>query len=63
MLNSVAFQNPITERDYLKQLPHKSTMLFGMRMSKILSGRGSNLLGEWDIRFQYDRAAVAAENR
>ena len=47
----------------MKNLPDKSTMLFGMRMSKILSGRGSNSLGEWDIRFQYDRDAVAAENR
>ena len=47
----------------MKQLPDKSTLLFGMRLAKTLSGRGTRSLGEWDIRFQYDRDAVAAENR
>ena len=62
-LSFIIFQNPISEREYLKQLPDKSTLLFGMRLAKTLSGRGTRSLGEWDIRFQYDREAVAAENR
>ena len=56
-------QNPVSEMEIIKRLPDKETVLFGMKLTKILSTRASNPLGDWDIRFQYDRDAVAAENR
>ena len=56
-------QNPVSDMEIIKRLPDKETVLFGMKLTKILSTRASNPLGDWDIRFQYDRDAVAAENR
>ena len=56
-------QNPVSDVEIIKTLPDKEKVLFGMKLSKTLSTRASNMLGEWDIRFQYDKDAVAAEHR
>ena len=62
-LTDYVSQNPVSDEEIIKRLPDKETVLFGMKLTKILSTRASNPLGEWDIRFQYDKDAVAAENR
>ena len=56
-------QKPISDIDLMKVLPDKASLLYGMRLMTTLSMRAVNPLGQWDIRFQYDKDTVAAENR
>ena len=56
-------QNPISDMDVVKYLPDKEKVLYVINIMTTLSTRASKSLGDWDIRYQYDREAIAAENR
>lgn len=52
------FQNPLKEGDILKYLMDKSTTLDTMTITKILSERGTNALGDFEVNYTYDPPAV-----
>ena len=47
--------------ELMGKLSDKDMLLYSMQLGTTLSQRATNPLGEWDMRFQYDREAVAAE--
>ena len=63
ILSVLARQKPISDPDFTKTLGDKASLLYGTRLMTTLSTRAVNPPGDWDIRFQYDREAVTAENR
>ena len=56
-------QTPLTEQDIINQLPHKDMTLSIMVVTKILSDRGTNALGDFEIQYQYEPKAVQAVER
>ncbi|XP_078313312.1 allene oxide synthase-lipoxygenase protein-like [Crassostrea virginica] len=50
--------NPLKEGDILKYLMDKSTTLDTMTITKILSERGTNALGDFEVNYTYDPPAV-----
>jgi len=53
----------VTELDVLAKLPNQEKTLSVMVVTKILSDRGTNGLGEFEIQYQYEPTAVAAVER
>lgn len=51
-------QNPLKEEDLVRCLMDKSETLDAMRVTKILSERVTNALGDFEINYIYDPAAV-----
>jgi len=52
-----------TEKDILSHLPSKDTTLSIMVVTSILSDRGTNGLGDFEIQYQYNPEAVTAVER
>ncbi|XP_022083391.1 allene oxide synthase-lipoxygenase protein-like isoform X2 [Acanthaster planci] len=53
-------KNPRTEQDVLNCLPHKEMTLSVMVVTKILSDRGTNSLGDFEIQYLYDPIGTKA---
>ena len=53
-------KDEVTELDIVKQLPNRETTLSIMVVTKILSDRGTNGLGDFEVQYQYRPKAVAA---
>lgn len=51
-------QNPLKEEDIVKSLIDKSTTLDAMVITRILSERSTNALGDFEVTYTYDPAAV-----
>lgn len=51
-------QNPLKEEDIVKSLIDKSTTLDTMVITRILSERSTNALGDFEVTYTYDPAAV-----
>lgn len=51
-------QNPLKEEDIVKSLIDKSTTLDTMVITRILSERSTNALGDFEVTYAYDPAAV-----
>lgn len=51
-------KNPLTEKDILDALPDKSTILDTMVITKILSEKSVNSLGDFEVTYTYDPPAV-----
>lgn len=47
----------------MKALVDKSTLLQGLALAKVLSRKGTNSLGDFEVRWQYDPRAIAIEER
>ena len=58
----ILLQKPLTEGDILKALPSKETTFDSMIVSKILSDRGTNSLGDFEVEYVYDPAALKVIN-
>ncbi|XP_065667156.1 polyunsaturated fatty acid 5-lipoxygenase isoform X2 [Hydra vulgaris] len=54
---------PYTLEDVIAQLPDKQTTLNIMVVTKILSDRGTNPLGDFEVQYQYNPDAIAAVQR
>ncbi|XP_069128874.1 polyunsaturated fatty acid 5-lipoxygenase-like [Argopecten irradians] len=50
-------KTPLTEESVLKALPDKEASLGAMSITKILSGMGTNKLGDFEVRYVYDPKA------
>jgi len=53
-------KDALEESDIVKQLPSRETTLSIMVVTKILSDRGTNSLGDFEVDYQYRPKAVAA---
>ncbi|EDV27172.1 uncharacterized protein TRIADDRAFT_50085 [Trichoplax adhaerens] len=53
-------KDPITEADIIKHLPHKAMTLDIMVVGRILSDRGTNALGDFEIDYIFDPIGTAA---
>ncbi|CAG5131417.1 unnamed protein product [Candidula unifasciata] len=53
----------ITEKDLLESLTDRSQMLNVMSIMKILSTKGTNSLGDFEVQYIFDPAAVDIVNR
>lgn len=51
-------QNPLKEEDIVKSLIDKSTTLDTMVITRILSERSTNALGDFEVTYTYDPVAV-----
>uniref|UniRef100_K1R5X6 Allene oxide synthase-lipoxygenase protein n=1 Tax=Magallana gigas TaxID=29159 RepID=K1R5X6_MAGGI len=51
-------KNPLEEKDILNILPDKSVILESMLITKILSGRSVNSIGDFEMTYTYDPAAA-----
>lgn len=56
-------QAPRTERDIVAHLPGKDTTLSIMVVTKILSDRGTNGLGDFEVQYLYEPEALEAIER
>ena len=56
-------QAPRTERDIVAHLPSKDTTLSIMVVTKILSDRGTNGLGDFEVQYLYEPEALEAVER
>ena len=52
------FQDPLNEGDFMKYLLDKSSTLDTMTITKMLSQRGTNALGDFEVNYTYDPPAV-----
>ena len=57
------FQETIAEDKVVGSLPPKENSLELMAITKVLSQKGTNSLGYWEVRYQYDPKAIEAEQR
>ena len=53
-------KKPRTEAEIIAALPNKETTLSIMVVTKLLSERGTNGIGEFEVQYQYEPKAVAA---
>lgn len=51
-------KNPLTEKDILDALPDKSNILDSMIITKLLSDKSVNSLGDFEVTYTYDPSAV-----
>ena len=51
------------EDTVVSRLPAKENIMELMAITKILSQKGTNSLGHWEVRYQYDPMAIEAEER
>lgn len=51
------FQKPRTEKDVLKAMPDKAVVLDTMLVVKLLSAKGTNSLGDFEVNFVFDPKA------
>lgn len=56
-------KSPKTEQDVVDRIPNKDMTLSIMVVTKILSDRGTNGLGDFEVQYQYEPHAVAAVER
>ncbi|XP_029656146.2 arachidonate 12-lipoxygenase, 12R-type [Octopus sinensis] len=56
-------KSPCTEEDILKLLPDKRTTLDIMTVTKILSSKGTNSLGDFEIQYIFDPKAIPIVNK
>ena len=56
-------QKPITEDKVVSSLPPKANILKSMVVTKLLSQKGTNSLGYWEVQYQYDPKAIEAVQR
>ncbi|XP_023237606.1 allene oxide synthase-lipoxygenase protein-like [Centruroides sculpturatus] len=57
-------KRPLEEKDILNQIPNKEITLDVMVITKLLSSKGTNSLGDFEIQYLYDPVSVkAAEDR
>ena len=56
-------KEPLTEQDIISHLPSKDTTLSIMVVTKILSDRGTNGLGDFEVQYLYEPKAIAAVER
>lgn len=52
-----------TEQDLLKSLANRSEMLNVMSIMKILSTKGTNSLGDFEVQYVFDPAAIDIINK
>uniref|UniRef100_A0A1W7RAZ7 Arachidonate 15-lipoxygenase B n=1 Tax=Hadrurus spadix TaxID=141984 RepID=A0A1W7RAZ7_9SCOR len=55
-------KTPLTEEDILIQLPNKTTTLDVMVITKLLSSKGTNSLGDFEVQYLFDPISVKAAN-
>ena len=60
---SFFFKSELSEKDIVAQLPNKDTTLSIMVVTKILSGRGTNCLGDFEVQYMHDPIGVKAVER
>lgn len=51
---SISDQSPRSEKDVIDCLPEKEKTLSIMLVTKILSDRGTNSLGDFEVEYQFD---------
>ena len=56
-------QSPLTEGDIIAHLPDKRTTMDIMLVTRLLSERGTNALGDFEIPYSYDPLTMAALER
>ena len=56
------FQTSLTEEDIIKSLPSKEITLDAMIVATVLSGKGTNSLGDFEVQYVYDPAATKIVN-
>ena len=56
-------QTELSAKDILAQLPTKDTTLSIMVVTKILSDRGTNSLGNFEIQYMHDPIGITAVER
>lgn len=56
-------KDPITEQEIIVKLPNRETTLSIMVVTKILSDRGTNGLGDFEIQYMYEPRAVDAAEK
>jgi len=56
-------KDALSEQDIVAQLPSKDTTLSIMVVTKILSDRGTNGLGDFEVQYLYEPEAIAAVER
>ena len=61
MFSLCAKQDPIKEEDVMNSLADKKTLYESLSLAKVLSRKGTNSLGDWEIRWQYDPRATEIE--
>ena len=60
IFNLCSLQTPLDESDVLSTIPNKETTLNIMLVGKILSDRGTNGLGDFEVEYQYDPVGTKA---
>lgn len=55
-------KKPVEEKDILFKLPNKETTLDVMVITKLLSSKGTNSLGDFEVQYLYDPVSVKAAN-
>jgi arachidonate 5-lipoxygenase len=53
----------LTEKDIIDHVPLKDMTLDIMLVTKILSDRGTNPLGDFEVQYQYDPIGVKAVDK
>ena len=53
-LSLFGFQDPLTEQEIIDALPVKDMTLDIIIVTKILSDRGTNALGDFEVQYMYD---------
>jgi len=53
-------KEPLTERDILNKIPVKDMTLSIMVVTKLLSDRGTNALGDFEVQYQFDPVGLKA---
>ena len=57
------YQMELCEKDIIAQLPTKDTTFSIMVVTKILSDRGTNSLGNFEVQYMHDHSGVKAVQR
>ncbi|XP_071509469.1 polyunsaturated fatty acid 5-lipoxygenase-like [Diadema antillarum] len=56
-------KTPLTEQDIIAQLPDKAQTLSVITLTKILSSKGTNSLGDFEVQYIYEPEALKAVER
>ena len=59
----IIFQTVLSAKDIVSQLPSKDTTLSIMVVTKILSDRGTNSLGNFEVQYMHDPIGITAIER
>ena len=59
----IIFQTVLSAKDIVSQLPSKDTTLSIMVVTKILSDRGTNSLGNFEVQYMHDPIGITAVER